>query len=249
MVKMIAVWGSPNSGKTTTAIQLALALAEKTGRSVLTLFADNITPVLPVIYPTDNTLSSTSFGKILAIAEPTNEDILRFICSDRNSTNCFFLGYGEGENVFSYATASEEKYKNILRQIQSLFDFVIVDCTSVPNRLSKVAMSMAGLVFKLKTPDLKSMNFFASQLPIMADPAFKTDLHIPVLNTPFKDVPCVHEDVSGLTVYKIGYCKDLRCQFFEGSMTKRCTKRRYAKMISKLVQEIVPPPPATEKHK
>ena len=144
MVKMIAVWGSPNSGKTTTAIQLALALAEKTGRSVLTLFADNITPVLPVIYPTDNTLSSTSFGKILAIAEPTNEDILRFICSDRNSTNCFFLGYGEGENVFSYATASEVSVFNYTGiPFSMIFGFLIL---SQPIKLTTFIGSVLVIV-------------------------------------------------------------------------------------------------------
>lgn len=248
MVKMIAVWGSPNSGKTTTSIQLALALAEQTGRSVLTLFTDDTTPVLPVIFPANNTLSSTSFGKVLALAEPTNEDILRYTCSDKNSKNCFYLGYGEGENTFSYAVASEEKYEKILKKIQALFDFVIVDCTSVPNRLSKVAMSMAGMIFKLKTPDFKSMNFFASQLPIMADPAYQADLHIPVLNIPFKDVAAANEDASGLTVYKISYCKDIRYKFFDGELTKRCTKRQYAKTMNKLVQEIVPPPPTTKKH-
>lgn len=250
MAKMIAVWGSPNSGKTTTSIQLALALAAQTGRTVLTLFADDTTPALPVIFPTDNTLSSTSFGKVLAIADPTSEDILRYTCPANRNKNCFFLGYGEGENIFSYAITTEDKYKEILKKTQTLFDFVIVDCTAVPNRLSKVAMSMSDIIFRLKTPDFKSMNFFTSQLPIMADSAYKTEQHIPVLNTPFKDIDAANENTSGLTVYKIGYCKELRHQFFDGDMTTLCKSRRYAKTIAKLITEIIPPPPTTpKKHK
>ena len=243
MVKTIAVWGSPNSGKTTTSIQLALALSAQTNRSVLVLFTDDTTPVLPVVFPSNTNASSTSFGKILSLAEPTGDDILRFTCSDSSNKKCFFLGYGDCENIFTYATATEQKYRALLHQMETLFDFVIVDCTSVPNTLSKVAMSMAGLIYRLHTPDFKSVTFFSSQLPIMADPAYQLEKHISVLNIPFKDVASAVEDAAGKALYRIEYCKDIRHKFFDGETAKRCTKRPYAKAMGKMLTEIVPPPP------
>ena len=47
--KIIAVWGSPNSGKTTFATKLATAIYASFESTVITLFTDLETPVLSAI--------------------------------------------------------------------------------------------------------------------------------------------------------------------------------------------------------
>ena len=44
--KIIAVWGSPHSGKTTFALKLGQALYEKTRAAVVVLFCDVTTPTI-----------------------------------------------------------------------------------------------------------------------------------------------------------------------------------------------------------
>ena len=49
--KIITVWGSPHSGKTTFSVKLAEALYEKTKATVIVLFCDVTTPTLPILFP------------------------------------------------------------------------------------------------------------------------------------------------------------------------------------------------------
>ena len=54
MGKLIAVWGSPASGKTTFSVKLAETLYRsrgKAGCSVIVVFTDSVTPTLPVVFP------------------------------------------------------------------------------------------------------------------------------------------------------------------------------------------------------
>ena len=51
MAKTIAVWGSPNSGKTTFATKLARAIYDEDQSTVSVVYADMETPALPVIFP------------------------------------------------------------------------------------------------------------------------------------------------------------------------------------------------------
>ena len=48
--RIVAVWGSTGSGKTTLSSQLALGLAEKK-KDVIIVYTDIITPVIPVLMP------------------------------------------------------------------------------------------------------------------------------------------------------------------------------------------------------
>ena len=51
MGKIITIWGSPNSGKTTMSVKLARFIYEKYNAIVTVVCADEITPALPVIFP------------------------------------------------------------------------------------------------------------------------------------------------------------------------------------------------------
>ena len=53
MGKMIAVWGSPGSGKTTLSVKLAEALYNRSRgkNSVIVVFTDIVTPSIPAVFP------------------------------------------------------------------------------------------------------------------------------------------------------------------------------------------------------
>ena len=69
MSKTIAIWGSPNSGKTTFATKLAETIYEKYQATVIVLYADNETPALPVVFPNYKKEDMFSVGVTLAKTE------------------------------------------------------------------------------------------------------------------------------------------------------------------------------------
>ncbi len=73
MGKIIAVWGSPSSGKSTFSIKLAKELASKK-KNVIIVFADNNCPVIPTLIQKEN---SKSLGNILSAVNLTKSDILK----------------------------------------------------------------------------------------------------------------------------------------------------------------------------
>ena len=76
--QMLAVWGSPGSGKTTVAVKLAEHLARQK-RDVALLLCDMNTPMLPCICPPADLEEEHSLGSVLAAAHVT-ESLVRHNC-------------------------------------------------------------------------------------------------------------------------------------------------------------------------
>lgn len=75
---VLAVWGSPASGKTTVAVKLADYLARKK-KNVLLIFADMTAPPLPCICASTDLEGERSLGSILAAAHVT-ENLIKKNC-------------------------------------------------------------------------------------------------------------------------------------------------------------------------
>jgi len=67
---ILAVWGSPGSGKTVTAVKLAKHLADRK-KNVVLLLCDMTAPMLPCICPPSELQGEHSLGSILAAAHVT----------------------------------------------------------------------------------------------------------------------------------------------------------------------------------
>lgn len=75
---VLAVWGSPSSGKTTVSVKLADYLARKK-KNVLLIFADMTTPPLPCICAAGDLEGEKSLGSILAATHVT-ENLIKKNC-------------------------------------------------------------------------------------------------------------------------------------------------------------------------
>ena len=76
---VLAVWGSPSSGKTVVSVKLADYLARKK-KNVLLIFADMTTPPLPCICASSDLEGEKSLGSILAATHVTENLIKKTIC-------------------------------------------------------------------------------------------------------------------------------------------------------------------------
>ena len=243
MNKLIAVWGSPNSGKTTFATKLAQTIYERYQSTVIVLYADNETPALPVVFPNYKKEDMFSVGAVLAKTEILQEDVIRQLVTIKQKQNFGFLGFTDGENKYTYPTFDETKVRSLFAVLSTLADFVIVDCTSnLKNPISKVAIKEADDVIRLATPELKSVSFYSSQFPLYADPVFRLDQHIQGINVPDADLYMpIDEAKSRLhdPRFVIPYSRAVKEQMLDGKLTESVNDRKFNEKFKAIVDKIV----------
>ena len=94
--QMLAVWGSPGSGKTTTAVKLAARLAMQK-KDVALLLCDMNTPMLPCICPPGDLEEEHSLGSVLA-ATHVSESVSDHLTEALPSSSYGFPGpYGTSQ--------------------------------------------------------------------------------------------------------------------------------------------------------
>lgn len=241
--QIIAIWGSPSAGKTTTSIKLARELSLKK-KNIILVMCDTLCPELMSVLPKTDT-SNKSIGSLLALPEITQEHILsKCITLDKNQY-ITLLGYAQGENIFTYAQYSKERAIDFLILLRHLADYVIVDCSSgfTGDVLSTVALEMADMVLRLGKANLKSVSYFNSYLPVLADRRFNTDKHIKVLSNvkviePREQV----KELFGGARYELPHTEELEVQFLNGELFSGLTGKssfEYIKSLETLTKRIL----------
>jgi CO dehydrogenase nickel-insertion accessory protein CooC1 len=243
MSKLIAVWGSPSSGKTSFATKLAQFIYENYSATVLMLSTDYETPTLPVIFPNLKADELFSVGVPLSKTGITQNEVVKSIVTIKGKINLGFLGYKDGENKFTYPSYDSNKANALLTVLKGLADFVIVDCTSgLDNLLSSSAVEQSDTVIRLSTPELKSISFFSSQLLLYTDPKFKTEQHITVLNTTDKEFFMPIEESRSLLQglqFVLPYSKLMRQQSLDGRLTETKKGKKYFAVLKMIVNKVV----------
>lgn len=168
MGKIIAVWGTPNSGKTAFTMKLAGHLYE-TGRrrqtKVVAVLTDVIAPSMPVVFPLYRSEDIYSLGELLAKTTITADDIFSYTTLLRGRENFGVLGYRDKENAHSHPAYTGEKALSFLNILAANTDYVLVDCMSEPEDsiLTQTALATADNSVRLVTPDLKCLSYVLSQ--------------------------------------------------------------------------------------
>ena len=242
MSKTISVWGSPGCGKTTFSVKLASTIYERYHCSVLVLLTDNRTPSLPVLFPARKAEELYSIGVPLSKAEITQDEIIKNIVTVKGKMNFGFLGYKDGENQFAYPSADENKCVELLETAKTIADFIVTDCQDQMDALSRAALRQADTILRLASPDLKSLAFFASQLPLYADPSFKAEQHIIGLNINQSDAYLPAEDAKthlGGVSFTLPYCREIRMQELDGALTEKIKDKKYNRKIRAIADHVV----------
>lgn len=235
--KVIAVWGSPGSGKTTVSIKLARMFA-KLNKDVLVVFTDIIAPDMPVLFPDKKDL--LTMGNLWNNPN-CNSDLILKACQATQSDRICFLGYKAGENVFSYSEYTKENVYSVYNELGSLADYVIVDCVSyfAYNMLSAVALECADKVIRLGEATLKSFSFFDSNMQLIAtDGRYKTDEHIRVLSKT-KSFQARELAKSKLgTQYELPYTEELEMGMLNGSLFSKVLDKEYQSGMKPIIDRL-----------
>lgn len=241
---VLAVWGSPGSGKTTVSVKLAQYLTSK-GNNCILIFADMTTPSLAYICRPDDLIEEKSLGSILAAAHVTDELVKRNCSFHKNNKYLSMVGMLKGENRFTYPPYEQEQAKELLIAAEELAPFVIIDCSShiSTNLITGNALMMADSVIRLCGCDLKAVSYFNSQLPLLSDThKFDADRHICVASNVLPNQAAREIEKSmGSIRCQIPHSLEIETQFLEGDMLKDYEfkeSRAFRKAIEAVSKEV-----------
>lgn len=243
MSKLIAVWGSPNSGKTTFALKLALSIYDLYKSTLIILHPDMETPVLPVLFPNRKSDELCSVGAALAKTEITQDEVIRHMVTVKGKVDFALLGYKDGENRYTYPEYDEQKARSLLQVLGNIADYVIVDCTSrLDNGISDAALKQADHVLRLATPDFKSIVFYTSQMPLYSEPKYRLEEHIQGINIINSDVYDPNEDIRHFyqdICFTLPYCRELKQQMQDGTLFSGVKNNKYRRLLKSITERIV----------
>ena len=246
MSKMIAVWGAPNCGKTTFSVKLAETIYRSSGgkSAVIVVFADSLTPTLPVVFPNHRSEDVFSVGAILSKPDFFADDVVSNIVMLKNKMNLGFLGYKEGENIHSYPTYTEAKANYFYDTLLGITDYIIVDCMSDPNgnHLTRVALDRADSTVRLSAPDLKCISYQMSQQMIFAAAGLIKAGDLLVMNIPREELNMAAQDAKhhlGRIAATLPFSPALAEQYMEGNMVLPLKDKRYTQALKEIAERLV----------
>ena len=156
---VLAVWGSPGSGKTTVAVRLAKYLADKR-RNVILLLCDMTAPMLPCICPAADLECERSLGSVLAAAHVSENLVKNNLVTHKRLGYLTMLGMLKGENEYTYPPYNEVQARELIDCLREIAPYVVIDCGSyiANDILSAVALMEADSVLRLANADLKKLS-------------------------------------------------------------------------------------------
>ena len=167
MSKIITVYGSAGSYKTTTALALAHQISKTNGNAnVVVVGIDTTKPLLPMAAPHEKKFTG-SLGKCLSAVSFEQDVLFRNICMLTNRVGV--LSYNIRENANTYALVSPDRIDDVYTTLRHSCDFTIIDCTSdvVASKLASKAIIHSDRTLELLTCDVGGLVFDGSQEPVL----------------------------------------------------------------------------------
>lgn len=245
MGKMIAVWGTPNCGKTTLALKLAQTIyaLNKGKKSVIAIFTDSVTPTLPVLFPNYSDGELFSLGTVLSKAEITPGDVFSNMVGIKGKLNFGVLGYRIRENKYSFPEYGEKKAGEFYDVICDLADYIVVDCSSdlKTSIISDAALKSADGMIYLFSPDIKCLSFTLSQMPIIRSTGYISSNMIKVMNVAAGEMAMPTAAIRtyiGETEYTLPFSGEIARQYIDGTLADFPKDKKYTRVLSSIYEKL-----------
>lgn len=240
MGKMIAVCGSPESGKTVTAVKLAQEIYSKTKQRVIVFSPDMTVPFLGIMFPHNKSSELFSIGHALDQTDICKEDIIRHIITAKAMPDLGYIGFKAGENKYTYPRPTEDKIRQLLACLHLLADYVVIDCVSdVSDLISSMALSESEHIIQTVSPDMKCMTYYTSNSERFISLA---DRSITVMNTLDKDMFLPTEEVRSHfknVRFSLPYSFTLKKQAYTGALCETLNDAKYRKVITETARAVI----------
>ncbi len=247
---VLAVWGSPGSGKTTAAVKLAKYLADKKKNVVLVL-CDMTAPMLPCICPPSDLECDKiskrpygSLGSILSAAHVTEPLVKYNMITHKKMSYLTMLGMLKGENEYTYASYTKTQAQELIEALRKIAPFVIIDCGSyiANDILSAISLLECDSVLRLASCDLKSISYLSSQLQLLQNSNWDMDKQYKVASNVKSKHDIDHmSDALGSISFKLPYSDEVEEQYLAGNLFADLTlksSREFRRGIEKIAKEV-----------
>lgn len=241
--QMLAVWGSPGSGKTLVAVKLAARLAMQK-KDVALLLCDMNTPMLPCICPPGDLEEEHSLGSILAATHVTDSLVRHHCMTHKRFRHLTILGMRKGENEYTYPPYERTQAEELLSCLRNIAPYVIIDCGSyiANDILSAIALLESDAVLRLVNCDLKSISYLSSQLPLLRESQWDADKQYKIASNVYPNEASEHiERVLGNTAFQIPHSEEVKTQSLEGNLFKELglkESRGFRKALESITREV-----------
>lgn len=160
---IIAIWGSPFSGKTTLAVNLAKYISSQKQKVIL-ITADSTTPAVPYIFLPKNISNINSLGKLLEKTNTSLDDVHKHFIELNGNSNLRILSYIAGDNNKTFNPYTSLEVSRLFSFLKQLDAFIIIDCCSnlINDVLSSEALKSCDVAFNLISGNLKAISFMSS---------------------------------------------------------------------------------------
>ena len=241
--QVLAVWGSPSSGKTIMSVKIARYIASQK-KNVILVLADMSAPPLPYVCPSTDLESELSLGNILGAAHVDGNLVKQNAILHKKNEYLTMFAMLKGENAFSYAPYTETQVREFIHALRQLADYIIIDCTSniTNDVLSAVSLIESDAVLRLVSCDLKSISYLNSQLPLLLDNKFNANKQYKAASnvSSFQADDEIEQIVGGVN-FKIPHSDEVYKQFLAGNLFGGLTEKDskdFRKAVSKIANEV-----------
>ena len=240
MAKLIAVCGSPSSGKTTAGLKIAQEIYWSAKCPVLFISPDTNTPTLSYIFPRTKDSDLFSLSVALDKTTVTSEDILTQTVTVNSMKDFGFLGLKTGENKYSYAKPNEQKVREFFVACGNIAPIIIVDCSSnFDDLISDIAMREADMNIQIISPYLRCMGYYSAY-----NEMYKTitDKCIKVINLLDNDIFLPIEEIkahfNGVD-FILPYSRELKQQAITGTLPDRIKDDKYKNICFNIAKKVL----------
>lgn len=227
MKKVIAVFGSPHSGKSTLSLAIAASLATKK-KDVVVLSGDKVSPMLKVYAPLADTPQSLSVGSLLMDSDVTEKAVTERILIHPKCERLGFMGMATGDNITTYPPRFlDDRVAALLGILYRLTDYLVIDCSSNPmtDSITLKGLEAAHVMVRLTTPDMMGLEFWRGMLGVLRDERFAASRAVPAINlakpiSPVREVQQMHRAILGDIRYVFPYSHEVEDRMMAGRLVK-----------------------------
>lgn len=240
---VLAIWGSPGSGKSVVATKIAKQLADKK-KNVILLLCDMTAPMLPCICPPSDLETEKSLGSILAAPHVTESIVKYHTTIHKKMNHLTILGMRRGENEYSYTQFGDVQARELIACLRKIAPFVIVDCGSyiANDILSAISLLESDAVLRLSNCDLKSVNYMSSQNSILQNAGLDFEKIYKCASNVKSNHGIDHmSGAMGSLSFEIPHSEEVEQQYLEGNLFSELTlknSRGFRQEIEKILKEV-----------
>ena len=241
MAKMIAFYGSPGSGKTSISLKAAVELycATKDER-ILFLSPDLNVPSIGLLFPNYSPEEVRTISDLLDKTEIKEENLYSSIVTVKSMKDFGCLGFKSGDSSLSFPQPDKGKLNELFSALSDNAEYIFVDCSNDSRDfLSRKALSVADIVIRTLTPDLKGMAWLSSHKSTGGRTEKENFFNIVCVtdNDLYNPTEEICTKLNSILAV-MPYSKSLKQQMLDGRMYERLNDKAYNKKIKTILSAI-----------